>query len=404
MSPSSRSVDRVIHPFLMIPSPCLPLVASAPRLPADAQNGLYVSKLQWWTTDQQLEDLFGPFGRLRQVRIYSDKANGKSKGFAFIEFDSVPHAAAALAQLNGVQVNGKPMQIEFSNANRVRQIDMQTGSSRGKPPQRDGPQGGGAMGPGGSMPMGGMPMNGFGGAGPQNFAPPPFANRGRGAVGPPNVMMANRAGGRGGALGPPLPGGRGGMPMGRGGGYNGPAHINPNFTPVGPGPMNEDGGGGLRGPPPANFLGRGAPGRMPPNAPRPLPGEMWLRAVFGVHLDFARVRLRKLPRYRSCSIIMRALRSRVSRPRLRPASHDAWPRLLPSWPSGSVGCTDGHASWCSYGLPAAGTRHVSRSGRNASALSRGRWVRVALPRVSRLALSGFLVVWGSTEFLFVVVP
>jgi RNA recognition motif-containing protein len=87
-------------------------------------QGLYIGDLQWWTTEQQLEDLFASVGPLLTCKIFADKSNGKSKGYAFIEYQSPVHAAAARDKLNNVTVNGRPMVVSLATPQRMRQIQM----------------------------------------------------------------------------------------------------------------------------------------------------------------------------------------------------------------------------------------------------------------------------------------
>lgn len=62
----------------------------------------YYSKLFiQWTTDQELEDRFGEFGKIKGIRFLEEKVSGKSKGVAFIEFSSSQSAALAKEKLQG---------------------------------------------------------------------------------------------------------------------------------------------------------------------------------------------------------------------------------------------------------------------------------------------------------------
>ncbi|EKX54625.1 hypothetical protein GUITHDRAFT_63549, partial [Guillardia theta CCMP2712] len=45
-----------------------------------------VNKLNWWTSDAELETFFAECGKIRKIRFEEDKACGKSKGIAHIEF------------------------------------------------------------------------------------------------------------------------------------------------------------------------------------------------------------------------------------------------------------------------------------------------------------------------------
>jgi hypothetical protein len=45
-----------------------------------------VSRMQWWTSDADLEEVFGPYGKIRKIVFQEDKNSGKSKGIAIIHF------------------------------------------------------------------------------------------------------------------------------------------------------------------------------------------------------------------------------------------------------------------------------------------------------------------------------
>ncbi len=54
--------------------------------PASESCKVTVSKLQWWTSDAVLEEFFESCGKVRKIIFSEEKANGKSKGSAMIEF------------------------------------------------------------------------------------------------------------------------------------------------------------------------------------------------------------------------------------------------------------------------------------------------------------------------------
>merc|ERR550517_1694101 len=68
-----------------------------------ASNTLYVGNLRWWVTDQDLFNLFSQFGIITALKIHADKVNGKSKGYAFVQYDTGHPMAAGHARekLNG---------------------------------------------------------------------------------------------------------------------------------------------------------------------------------------------------------------------------------------------------------------------------------------------------------------
>jgi len=67
----------------------------------EVQTALYIGNLTWWTTDQELETLFAAYGKLKTLRFFEDKVNGKSKGYAFVEFFSQEQAGRAKEEVQG---------------------------------------------------------------------------------------------------------------------------------------------------------------------------------------------------------------------------------------------------------------------------------------------------------------
>ena len=63
------------------------------------------------TTQGQLEALFGAIGAVRSVFLPTDRATGRPRGFAFVEFDESSSAAAAIARLDGHDLNGRTLRV-----------------------------------------------------------------------------------------------------------------------------------------------------------------------------------------------------------------------------------------------------------------------------------------------------
>ncbi|HEX9161276.1 MAG TPA: RNA-binding protein [Thermoanaerobaculia bacterium] len=76
---------------------------------------VYVGNLSADTTQPQLTDLVTPFGHPDSVTIATDKHSGASRGFAFVEFANDDAARAAIAGLDGKEVNGKALRVNESH-------------------------------------------------------------------------------------------------------------------------------------------------------------------------------------------------------------------------------------------------------------------------------------------------
>jgi len=63
---------------------------------------IYVGNLSWNLTEEDLSNLFAPYGTVVSAKIVTDKFNNnRSKGFGFVEMTNDDEANAAINALNG---------------------------------------------------------------------------------------------------------------------------------------------------------------------------------------------------------------------------------------------------------------------------------------------------------------
>ena len=72
---------------------------------------LYVGNLTYGVTDSQLEQLFAPHGTVQSAQVIMDRDTGRSKGFGFVEMGSDQEAKAAIAAMNGKEVDGRSLTV-----------------------------------------------------------------------------------------------------------------------------------------------------------------------------------------------------------------------------------------------------------------------------------------------------
>ena len=76
---------------------------------------IYVGNLSWTMTDQDLADLFSPYGDVTSAKIVVDKFKGnRSKGFGFVEMADDAVGASAIAQLNDSDQGGRKIIVNES--------------------------------------------------------------------------------------------------------------------------------------------------------------------------------------------------------------------------------------------------------------------------------------------------
>ena len=72
---------------------------------------LYVGNLTYETTDNDLQNLFAPFGTVQSAQVIMDRDTGRSKGFGFVEMNNADEAQAAINALNGQESNGRALKV-----------------------------------------------------------------------------------------------------------------------------------------------------------------------------------------------------------------------------------------------------------------------------------------------------
>jgi cold-inducible RNA-binding protein len=72
---------------------------------------LYVGNLSYNTTQEQLQDIFGAHGPVNSVDLVMDKFSGRPRGFGFVTMETQEGATAAIAALNGKDVDGRALTV-----------------------------------------------------------------------------------------------------------------------------------------------------------------------------------------------------------------------------------------------------------------------------------------------------
>ena len=75
---------------------------------------IYVGNLSWNLKDQDLSNLFATHGEVASAKIVTDKFTNRSKGFGFVEMPNDEQAQAAIAAMNGTEVDGRNIVVNES--------------------------------------------------------------------------------------------------------------------------------------------------------------------------------------------------------------------------------------------------------------------------------------------------
>ncbi len=77
-------------------------------------NKLFVGSISWNITWQELKEAFSEFGEVGFVKIVTDRETGRSKGFGFVEFETVEEATAAKEAMDGKDLDGRAINVDFA--------------------------------------------------------------------------------------------------------------------------------------------------------------------------------------------------------------------------------------------------------------------------------------------------
>jgi RNA recognition motif-containing protein len=85
---------------------------------------IFVGNLAQEVTENDLAELFKPFGQVKSTEVKRDLFSGVTKGFGFVEMPGRNHSLAAITALNGKDFKGQPLRVneahEFPSRGRRR--------------------------------------------------------------------------------------------------------------------------------------------------------------------------------------------------------------------------------------------------------------------------------------------
>jgi RNA recognition motif-containing protein len=76
---------------------------------------LYVGNLSYSVTDEKLEELFSPHGKVQSAKVIGDK------GFGFVELSDNAEAEKAKEALDGTEFEGRTLKVDEARPQRSRQ-------------------------------------------------------------------------------------------------------------------------------------------------------------------------------------------------------------------------------------------------------------------------------------------
>lgn len=120
--------------------------------PQENPKKLFVGNLSFDTTKDTVESIFSEHGTLTDVALITDRMSGRSKGIAFVTYETEEQAKAAIEALNGFELDGREIIVNVARPRAPR--DDRGGFNRGGGNDRRG---------------GGNSRGGFGGGRPNRY-------------------------------------------------------------------------------------------------------------------------------------------------------------------------------------------------------------------------------------------
>ena len=76
---------------------------------------LFVGGLAWETDDNSLSKAFEEYGTVEEAKVICERDTGRSRGFGFVTFGTEENALAAQKAMNGQEMDGRQLRVDFAN-------------------------------------------------------------------------------------------------------------------------------------------------------------------------------------------------------------------------------------------------------------------------------------------------
>lgn len=93
--------------------PCFPLLGRT-AMGRPGVIPVFVGNISFDTTEEMVRDLFVEIGPVVAVRLVNSKDSGKPKGYGFVEFADMATAESAVRYLNGRELAGRAIRVDFA--------------------------------------------------------------------------------------------------------------------------------------------------------------------------------------------------------------------------------------------------------------------------------------------------
>ncbi len=83
--------------------------------PFTRMTNIFIANLDFDITSEDLNNTFSQFGAVSYAHVVYDNATKRSKGYGYVEMDDTDEAIAAIEALNGLEVNGRKLDVKIAS-------------------------------------------------------------------------------------------------------------------------------------------------------------------------------------------------------------------------------------------------------------------------------------------------
>ncbi|HAU38169.1 MAG TPA: RNA-binding protein [Phycisphaerales bacterium] len=77
-------------------------------------TNIYVGNLPYSVNDAELQQMFSEHGAVKSAKVVMDRETGRSRGFGFVEMSNDDEAQAAIAAMNGQDMDGRKLVVNVA--------------------------------------------------------------------------------------------------------------------------------------------------------------------------------------------------------------------------------------------------------------------------------------------------
>lgn len=100
-------------------------------------TNIFIANLDWEITSEDLMATFSTFGTVSYAHVVYDRKTKRSMGYGYVEMDNADEAINAIEALNGMEVNGRNIDVKIASPKGNRPKKKPSGGGNKNPQERN---------------------------------------------------------------------------------------------------------------------------------------------------------------------------------------------------------------------------------------------------------------------------